>query len=349
MKPNNKKLIDYLSRRKFLSTCGSIVAGGTILGVSGVLLHKIFMLPVANRITPDDAQSSNSGQSNQSNHKSPYKFVSSFKTSDRIEGFDVLNDRVILAASNVVSIYDYAGSLLTNFPVASNIRDVVVANDMIYLLFPTRIEVYSMEGDLLHDWEACSEESDYCAFAVAPESVFVTDAGSKNICKYTSEGTFVKFIQSPEGFIVPSYSFGITYANGSIFCSNPGRHKVENYTLEGEFVASFGKPGDAEGSFSGCCNPVYLTYNAAGEIITSEKGNPRICCYTPKGEFRSVLLDSQSLGGGHAAYDIKIVKDKLVVAGEKTLSIYQYDANLATKTACSTCDVDCPLRKGITI
>lgn len=349
MKPNNKKFIDYLSRRKFLSTCGSIVAGGTILGVSGVLLHKIFMLPVNSRITPADAQRNNSGQSNQSNHNSPYKLASSFKTSDRIEGFDVYNDRVIVAASNVVSIYDYAGSILTSFPVASNIRDLVADKEMIYLLFPTRIEVYSMQGDLLHDWEACSEESDYCALAVAPESVFVTDAGNKNICKYTSEGTFVKFIQSPEGFIVPSYSFGITYANGSIFCSNPGRHKVENYTLDGEFVASFGKPGGAEGCFSGCCNPVYLTYNTAGEIITSEKGNPRISCYSPTGAFRSVLLDSKALGGGHAAYDVKIVKDKLVVVGEKILSIYQYDANLATKTACSTCDVDCPLRKGITI
>lgn len=349
MKPNNKNIIDYLSRRKFLYTCGSILAGGTILGVSGVLLHKIFMLPVNNPIAPNGVHLNNSKQSNENNLKSPYKLVSSFKTSDRIEGFDVFNEKVILAASNLLSIYDYAGTLLTSFAIGSNIRDVVVDKEMIYLLFPTRIEVYTMEGDLLHDWEACSENSDYCSFAVAPESVFVTDASNKNICKYTSEGTFVKFIQSPDGFIVPSYSFGITYANGSIFCSNPGRHKVENYTLEGEYVASFGKPGGAEGYFSGCCNPVHLSYNAAGEIITSEKGNPRISCYSPKGEFRSVLLDSKALGGGHVAYDIKMSKDKLFVVGETGISIYQYDANLATETACSTCDVDCPLRKGITI
>ena len=68
----------------------------------------------------------------------------------------------------------------------------------------------------------------------------------------------MKFIQSPSGFIVPSYSFGITNIDGVVYCSNPGRHLVESYSPEGEYISSFGKPGGAAGLFSGCCNPVYL-------------------------------------------------------------------------------------------
>ncbi|MCQ5183050.1 hypothetical protein NE573_23790, partial [Parabacteroides distasonis] len=99
-----------------------------------------------------------------------------------------------------------------------------------YLLYPTRVEVYHLEGGWIRDWEACSEESDYCSLTVLSGNVFVTDAANKNICMYTIEGGIVKFIQSPSGFIVPSYSFGITNIDGVVYCSNPGRHLVESYS-----------------------------------------------------------------------------------------------------------------------
>ena len=337
-----------LSRRKFLRTCGSVVAGGSILAVSGVLMHKILVQPENHSAGGNGSQSDSSVQSGEGGFKSPYKLASSFKTTDPIEGFEFSGDRLIVATSKKVSVYDLSGNLLHQFAAGDTIRDIVAEKEMIYVLYPTRIEVFSMTGERLREWEACSEESDYCSLAVAPGFVFVTDAANKNICKYTTEGGFVKFIQSPEGFIVPSYSFGITYANGSIFCSNPGRHKVENYTLEGEFIASFGKSGAAAGSFCGCCNPVYLSFNA-GEIITSEKGIPRISCYSPEGEFRTILLDSKSLGGGNVAFDFKINKDKIYVAAKNKISTFQYDLQAAAETACSSCSVDCPLRKGINI
>ena len=101
--------------------------------------------------------------------------------------------------------------------------------------------------------------------------------------------------------------------------------------------------------FCGCCNPVHLTYTSTGEIITSEKGNPRVSCYGMDGEFRSLLLDSKALGGGNTAYDIKVSGDKLFIAGNNLISTFQYDKILAAKTACSDCGVDCPLREGVLI
>ena len=345
MEPN-KLNKDIVSRKRFLQICGSVIAGGNILAVSGVLFRNRFV------ISEENTNRKIAGGTVNLRKKaftSPYKLVSSFSVPDHIEALELIGDNLMVATSNNIFIYDRTGSLLNHFVIGSNLRDIATDNDNLYLLFPTRIEVYNQNGEWIRDWEACSDQSDYCSMAITPEAVFVTDAANKNICKYTIEGNFVTFIHSPNGFIIPSYSFGITYTNGIIYCSNSGRHKIEKYTADGKYIGSFGKAGGSAGMFCGCCNPVHLTYTSTGEIITSEKGNPRISCYGTDGEFRSMLLDSKALGGGNTAYDIKVHNDKLFIAGKNLISTFQYDKVLAAKTACSDCEVDCPLRKGVMI
>lgn len=337
-----------ISRKKFLRICGSVVAGGSILGVTGNLVWKMFTRPDEIFFGVDERGNTNS-RSAETSFISPYKFRSSFKIPEQIDAFEVCENRLIVAARNNIYIYESSGELVNNFPVKGSVRDVAVDKGCIYILYPTRIEVYDQGGEWLRDWEACSEESDYCSFTVLSGVVFVTDAANKNICKYTTDGDFVKFIRSPAGFIVPSYCFGITHMDGVVYCSNPGRHSVESYSSEGEYIGSFGKPGGSAGLFSGCCNPVYLTSTPTGEIITSEKGIPRVSCYGKNGEFHSVLLDAKALGGGHAAYEVRVWNDKLLVAGKNTLSTFQYDKKLAVRTACSDCVIECPLRTGVTI
>lgn len=337
-----------ISRKSFLRICSSVIAGGSILGVTGNLLWKMFTRP-EDVFYGVDKKGGTANRRSKDRFVSPYRKVYAFKTSDPIDAFDLYKDRLIVATSNNIYMYEPSGTLVNNFSVGSSVRDITVDDDRIYLLYPTRVEVYDLDGEWIRDWEACSEESDYCSLTVLSGYVFVTDAANKNICMYTTEGGFVKFIQSPAGFIVPSYSFGITHIDGVVYCSNPGRHLVEGYSSEGEYIASFGKPGGAAGLFSGCCNPVYLCGTSTGEIITSEKGVPRISCYGKDGEFHGVLLDEKALGGGHTAYEVRVWDDKLVVAGKDALSIFQYDKRLAVQTACATCGIDCPLRVGVTI
>lgn len=326
-----------------MQICGSVLAGVGILGVSVVLLSK--------RGNPNLAEvGKRAPGEGTANITSPYRLTSAFNVPEHIEAFELYGDKLIAAAANNIYIYDLNGVLLSNFAIGSNLRDIAVGGDLIYLLFPSRIEVYNDRGECVRDWEACSPESDYCSLAIAPDAVFVTDTAAKNICKYTREGGFVKFIQSPNRFIIPSYSFGITYADGVIYCSNSGRHLVESYTTDGEYIGAFGKAGNAAGTFCGCCNPVHLTHTASGEIITSEKGNPRISCYSANGEFRTILLDDKALGGGNAAYNIKVAGDRLFVAGKNKISTYRYDKTLAATSACAVCGVsNCLLRKGVTI
>ena len=332
-----------MDKRKFLKITGSLAVGGVILSVVGSQIWNLFKRP--GKLFYDSKRKKGPVLLKEDDEfVSPYRRVYGFEMPEDICAMEVVEGSIYIAMPNNISVYGLSGELQTNFSTPSDIRDITVHNGLIYALFPSRIEVYDRRGELTQEWDACSNNSDYCSLMVCQEGVFVTDASNKNICKYNLDGTLARFIKSPKGFVVPSYCFGITFMDGIVYCSNPGRHLVESYTTEGEFIASFGKSGAEPGAFSWCCNPVFLTPSNNGELLTSEKGIPRISCYHTDGKFRSVLLDSKALGGGHDAYDVRVMKDKLIVAGGNKVSLFQYDKRLSQLTACGQCEQDCPLK-----
>jgi hypothetical protein len=330
-------------KRKFLKITGSLAVGGVILSVVGREVWNLFKRP--DKLFYDSKRKKGPELLKEDDDfVSPYRRVYGFVVPGDISAMEVEGGSIYIAMPNNISVYGMSGELQTNFSTPSDIRDITVYDGLIYVLFPTRIEVYDRQGEIKQEWEACSANSDYCSLVVCQDGVFVTDAANKNICKYHLDGTHACFIKSPKGFVVPSYCFGITYMDGVIYCSNPGRHQIESYTTEGTFIASFGQSGSEPGAFSGCCNPVVITPSNSGELLTSEKGIPRISCYRADGKFRSVLLDSKALGRGHEAYDVRVMKDKLIVSGGNKVSVFQYDKRVSGQTECGQCDADCPLK-----
>lgn len=332
-----------MSRRKFIQVSGSLMIGAAFAGVIGRSLWKMFNNPGALFY---DAKTTKRNQALKEmvDYVSPFRRTSGFIAPDDINALEVLGQQIVIATPNQIHIHGLDGSLKENFAIRSDLRDMAVFAGKIYLLFASRVEVYDPQGNQLQEWNACSDDADYCSLTVFDEGVYVTDASAKNICQYHLDGSLARFIKSPKGFVVPSYSFGITHLNGSIFCSNPGRHQVEQYSAKGEFVASFGKSGIGAGEFSGCCNPVRITTTATGELLTSEKGIPRISCYASDGTFRSILLDNKALGGGHAAYFVRMIDNKLIVTGANKVSVYEYDNRRTAQTLCGSCTVDCPMK-----
>ena len=282
------------------------------------------------------------GSFNIGSEQSSYKKVSSIKTKSEIIRFDLSEERIFIAVNHAVLIYNKEGTLLKQFQVEQEIRDIKVEGDRLFLLYPASIEVFTVEGEKINGWTARRINSDYCSMALSSEYVFVTDAGNKNICKYTKEGDYMAVILSPDGFIIPSYAFDIINIRDTIYCSNSGRHRIESYSLEGEYLTSFGKSGNEAGSFAGCCNPVFLAVTQNGYILTSEKGSPRISCFSLDGSFNSMLMGSKTLGGGVKAYSLKVQGDKIYVAGKNALSAFVYDPQLATQSTCAGCPADCP-------
>lgn len=282
---------------------------------------------------------------------SPYRRISGFVVPAKVSAMDVSGGSIYIATSDSILVYGMSGELQTQYPVHEDVRDIALYADNVYVLFDTRVEVYDRQGEMLQHIDACSVNSNYCSLAVCGDGIFITDIANKNICKYNLDGTLAGFIQSPKGFVVPSFCFSITYVpatvpggEGTICCVNPGRHLVETYSTDGEFLSSFGKAGAGKGAFSGCCNPAIITPANNGELLTSEKGIPRISCYSDKGRFRSVLLDSKALGGGNSAYDVKVMKDKLIVVGGDKVSVFMYDSRMSQNTKCGQCTKDCPLK-----
>lgn len=241
-----------------------------------------------------------------------------------INQFDLHGGLLFVSSGDSVHIADTGGKRQASFSVKPGARDIMADGDDIYILYSSLIEVYNKEGVRTRMWEACSDLSDYCSFCLAGGFVFVTDAENKNICKYTKEGNFARFIQSPGGFIIPSYSFDIEARGDTLYCVNSGRHKIETYTLGGDYIASFGKAGAEAGSFAGCCNPAYITLTPGGDILASEKGVPRVSSFRRDGTLKEVMLNKSYLGGGTKAYGIKTDGKQFFVAGEKTITIYTY-------------------------
>lgn len=332
-----------MSRRRFLQVGGSIMLGAAFAGVMGRSLWKMLTNPADIFYDGKEAKRMKD-ELERVQFVSPYRRTFGFVVPDEITAIELIGDQIVVGTSNNIYRYGINGELQGNFSVRSGLRDVAVYNDKLYLLFPLRIEVYDRQGEAIQEWEACSDDADYCQLTVLKDGIFVTDAAAKNICQYKLDGTLARFIKSPNGFVVPSYSFGITNINGHVFCSNPGRHVVEQYTVNGEYVASFGKSGMGAGEFSGCCNPVQIIATEKGELLTSEKGLPRISCYGSDGTFHSILLDDKALGGGHSAYDMCILGDKLIVAGGNKISVFQYDARHSAQTLCGSCTIECPMK-----
>ena len=279
---------------------------------------------------------------------SPYKKITRLDVASNLLCFDINANAIYAALNGKVSIFDLSGIHQRDFAIDTDVRDIMVEDTTIYLLYPTSIDLYSLEGEKREEWKACSNNSDYCSFTASSESVFVTDAEDKLICQYDKQGRLIRFIKSPEGFIIPGYAFDIISINDTIYCSNSGRHKIESYTADGKFIASFGVAGAQAGAFAGCCNPVYLEKTSNGNILTSEKGNPRISCYGRDGKFRAVLFDSNTLGGGTAAYEMHVFGENIYIANRKTISVYDFRdvaCRVSTRESCTGCKEDCPWKR----
>jgi hypothetical protein len=337
MEKKSEKEANKISRKTFLRTCGTLLAGGALAGLSKVVIDR------------NKTVSARNGQSLRivaaPRFVPSYKAVLSFYAPGLVDSLAYRDGRLFVAAAGEVGIYDAQGRKQQAFAAPGPVRDMAVTAEAVYLLRPAEVEAYSFEGQSLHRWQACSEDANYCALAAAGDQLFATDMNGKNICRYTTEGKFIDFIESPNRFIIPSLTFAATVIGDQLYCCNSGRHQIESYTLDGRYLGAFGAPGAEPGHFCGCCNPVHLASTTTGELLTSEKGMPRISCYTTGGYFRSLLLDAECMGGGHTAYDLAAAGDRLYVAGKNRVTAWQYDSRLAAEAgACATCALGCPLK-----
>ncbi len=145
-----------ISRRKFLQLCGSVLAGGTIVGLSGVLFHK-------RSTAPAEALPS-----------SPYKLVASFRVPETVEAFQLANHQITVAASEHIYTYDRTGNLLNTRPreISDHFTPSAPSSGITY----TDGRVYCIEGDsrrLLLDSHTLGDAPAVCDIQFSEDKIIV--------------------------------------------------------------------------------------------------------------------------------------------------------------------------------
>jgi hypothetical protein len=209
-----------------------------------------------------------------------------------------IDEKVVAAAAQNGTLYvatDSSVVVLRGAEVAAahkvdeGLRNIAVHGSRIYLVYRTRVDVADTMLNPIMSIVACSDNTKFCAAAEVGSSIFVSDAQNKNLVRYDTEGNFREFITSPHKFVVPSLIFDLAAKGDTLIAVNPGRHSIEFYTDEGKFIRSF------EGGFRGCCNPAFMAVDACGNIITSEKGEQRVSCYSTDGKLLSILAENSMI------------------------------------------------------
>jgi len=208
----------------------------------------------------------------------------------------IQNEKIYVAGDNRLKIIGLSGNLLAEFPLPGKPQTVEVLGEKIFVATENRVFVYDEEGNILSEWQPLDENSLITAIAATENNVFVADAGSRKVIRYSPEGeTLAEFDGKAEegvlhGFIIPSPCFDLDINDvDELWVVNPGLHALENYTFDGNLRAHWKNTGMKPEGFSGCCNPTYFTFLDDGRFVTSEKGLVRIKTYKRSGEFEGVV------------------------------------------------------------
>jgi hypothetical protein len=169
------------------------------------------------------------------------------------------------------------------------------------------------------------------SIAASNDKVFIADAGNAEVLIFNYEGKLIKTIKKSRGkeltgFIVPSPYFDIAWDNNKelLYIANPGCHRVEIYDVNGNFISEWGKPGNKEDEFTGCCNPADLAIYKEF-IVTAEKGSKRVRIFSKNGKYISTIADSEAFPVLNTTIDLLTTTDgHLLLKDRKTKSIYSF-------------------------
>lgn len=255
-----------------------------------------------------------------------YKETKNFKVGiESPKGITISKNIIYLVGDQSLKIINTSGKLLNELSFSAKPRTLEVFQNKIYVAFEQELKVYSNELQELNTIKLEDENSFITAVATTEKEIFIADAGTRKIHRFSLEGTKLNAFEgkvsedAQHGFIIPSPYFDIDInAYGDLWIVNPGLHTLENYTAEGRLREHWKASGNNTENFSGCCNPAYFCFLPDGNFVTSEKGLVRIKIYKASGEFIGVVAPPTK-------FDDKIEGQAPDVAVDSEGNIYALD------------------------
>ena len=217
-------------------------------------------------------------------------------------------DKIYVAGDQAVRVFSAAGGEVAVIATEGKPSCLAVGGDdhanpgRIYVGTGKRIELFDPAGKPAGSWDVPGENVILTSIAVAKSDVLVADAGNRIVLQYDTTGQVVGKIGAPVAdretrtFNIPSSYFDIAIStDGLLHVANPGVLRIETYTFDGQLEVRWGEAGSGIEDFFGCCNPSQFAVLPSGEIVTSEKGVPRVKVYSEFGEFQCVVAGPQQL------------------------------------------------------
>jgi hypothetical protein len=212
------------------------------------------------------------------------------------------SNQLFLAAGTGVTVMDDRGNAVAAFDCSGPVRALAVAADgTLYAGLRDHVEVFDSKGKRLASWAVAQGRPYLTGLAVGERDVFAADAGNRLVWRHDLAGKVIGRIGERDrereipGLVLPSPFLDVELgADGLLRVNNPGRHRVELYTVEGKLELAWGKASMAIEGFSGCCNPVNLALLDNGDVVTFEKGLPRVKVYSAIGAFECVVAGPEA-------------------------------------------------------
>ena len=226
-------------------------------------------------------------------------------------------DSIYVVGDRVIRVFDGNGARLREVPTEGAGTSLAVAlGGEVFVATANRVEVYDANGRRRAVWGAFDPNSMFCSVSVAfwdvSTDVFIADeSGGGQVLRCDGDGNIVGRIgrdgDPNDWILLRSPHFDVAVGpEGLLWITNPGRLRVEAYTFEGERKASWGEPTMDIGGFSGCCNPKDIAFLPDGNIVTSEKGLPRVQVFDPAGRFLCVVAGPESFDQGVRYLDLAV-------------------------------------------
>jgi hypothetical protein len=245
------------------------------------------------------------------------------------------DDRIYAGGGRNLVVLSAQGEPIRSQTLDGDISCLAVdAKGRMYVGLGTAVRAFDAEGRPTATFAGIGSDAIITSLAATDDDVFVADARSLTVLRYTPDGVLKNTITGrhghPEerGFIVPSPSFDLMLGQGeTLWIVNPGRHRLEDYAFTGERIAAWPeRPGMGIENFSGCCNPAHVARLADGSVVTSEKGLSRVKVYAKRGGFTGVVAAPNLFDSAAAGLDLAVdSKDRILVCDTARLQIRVFE------------------------
>ena len=211
------------------------------------------------------------------------------------------NDRIYLVGSAGVRVLGADRKQLAAWKVPDNACAIAVGSDgTVYVGLTASVLKFDPAGKPLGRFGKEGPDTGQLrritSIAVTAENIYVADARNLCINRYALDGDFINDIGKRDrernviGLVAPSpYLDVVVDKDARVLVGNTGRLRVETYGPDGKLLRMWGQPGTQPDRFCGCCNPTNIALTPEGNIVTAEKGIPRVKVYDPAGKMLAYI------------------------------------------------------------